>query len=70
MNLHFEKLSVEDLPFLCEVRNGYAEDFLHDKSTWLHGTDNGHLSDDGHKRFSELILNHINDTGILNGSAQ
>lgn len=46
------------------------EEFLNDKTTWLDGTDNGHLSVDGHSRFADMIHQHINVTGILNGSNQ
>lgn len=46
MNLRINRIEVEDLPFLCEVRNNYAEDFLHDSRTftidqtveWFHKT--------------------------------
>lgn len=34
MNLHFQKIEIQDLAFLCEVRNHYAQDFLHDSRTF------------------------------------
>jgi len=46
MNLDINRIQIDDLPFLCEVRNNYAEDFLHDSRTftidqtveWFHKT--------------------------------
>lgn len=43
------------------------EEFSKDKTTWLTESDLGHLSAEGHKRFSDLVFNHIHSTGILNG---
>lgn len=34
MELLFHKIQPHDLPFLCKVRNHYAEDFLHDSRTF------------------------------------
>lgn len=34
MNLSFDKIKLEDLSFLCKVRNLYAQDFLHDSRTF------------------------------------
>ena len=34
MDLKFEKITIDDVPFINEVRNGYAEDFLHDSTQY------------------------------------